>query len=61
MLLKVPLIIIMKRGENIILRPKYIDIYEFRGGTRGMYMVHRTFFVYYYKKKTKKYKSMTYT
>ena len=39
MFLKAPMIIIMKFGENIVLRPKYIDIYEFRGGTRGMYII----------------------
>ena len=25
----------MRFGENIVLGPKYIDIYEFRGGTEG--------------------------
>ena len=27
--------IIMRFGENNVLCPKYIDIYEFRGGTEG--------------------------
>ena len=59
MFLKVPVKIIMKLGKNNVLCPKYIDIYEF-GGYGGMYIFHRTFFVYYSKKR-KKYKSMTYT
>ena len=41
------MIIIMRFGENNVLCPKYFAIYEFRGGTGGMYMVHHTFFVYY--------------
>ena len=31
MLLKVPVIIIKRFGENNVLCPKYIDVYEFRG------------------------------
>ena len=49
----------MRFGENDVLCPKYIDIYEF-GGYVGACIFHRTFFVYYSKKR-KKYKSMTYT
>ena len=30
--LKVPVIIIVGFGENIVLGPNYINIYEFRGG-----------------------------
>ena len=60
MFLKVPLIIIMRFGENIVLGPKDIDIYEFWGGIWRMYMgdVH---FLFIIEKKRKKYKSMTYT
>ena len=56
----VPVIIIMRVGENNVLGPKCIDIYEFRGVWRG-----RTYstvhFLFIIKKKQKKYKSMTYT
>ena len=45
--LKVPVIIIMRFGKNNVLCPKYINIYEFHGGAREIYMVHHTFFVYY--------------
>ena len=47
--------IIMRFGENNVLGPKYIDIYEFWGVWGG-----HTFFVYY-SKNHKKYKSMTCT
>ena len=47
MFLKVPVIIIMRFGKNDVLCPKYIDIYEFGGVRGGMYILHRTFFVYY--------------
>ena len=43
----------MRFGENNVLCPKYIDIYEFWGVRGGTYIFHRTFFVYY-KKKTEK-------
>ena len=39
----------MRICENIVLGPKYINIYEFRGDTRGMYMVYRTFFCLLFK------------
>ena len=58
MFLKYPEIIIIRFLENNVLCPKYIDIYEF-GGYGGMYIFHRTYFVYYSKKR-KKYKNMTY-
>ena len=35
MFLKVPKIIIMRFGEDNVLGPKYIDIYEFRGVQGG--------------------------
>ena len=47
MFLKVPVIIIMRFGENNLLCPKYIDIYEFQGVWAGTNIFHRTFFVYY--------------
>ena len=40
----------MRFGENNVLCPKYIDIYEFQGVWGGAYMAHRTFFVHYSKK-----------
>ena len=49
----------MKFGENNVLCPKYIDIYEFFWDTVGTYKFHHAFFVYY-SQKLKKYKSMTY-
>ena len=55
MFLKLPEIIIIGFGENIVLYPIYIDIYDF-----GWDMVHRTFFVYYFKKRRKD-KTMIYT
>ena len=53
MFLNLLVIIIMRFGENNVLRPKYIN---FGGswGVEGGYMVRLTFFVYY------SYKSMTY-
>ena len=33
----------MRFGENNVLCPKYIDIYEFWGVQGGMYIFHRTF------------------
>ena len=44
---KLPVKIIMRFGENNILCPKYIDIYEFQGGMGGACIFHCTFFVYY--------------
>ena len=44
MFLKVPVIIIMRFGENNILCPKYINIYEFGGVGVGMYIFHRFLF-----------------
>ena len=42
--LKVPVIIIMRFGENNVVEPKYIDVYKFRGlAGRGKYMVHLIF------------------
>ena len=35
MFLKVPVIIILRFGENNVLGPKYIDIYQFRGLAEG--------------------------
>ena len=35
MFLKVPIIIIMRFGENNVLCPKYINIYEFGRGVWG--------------------------
>ena len=35
MFLKVPVIIVMRFGENNVLCPKYIDTYEFRGVWEG--------------------------
>ena len=35
----------MRFGENNVLCPKYIVIYEFWGYEVGAYMVHRTFFI----------------
>ena len=45
MFLKYPKIIIMRFGENNVLCPKYIDIYEFWGvqGGGGANKFHRTF------------------
>ena len=45
MFLKVPMIIIMRFGENV-LGTKYIDIYTFWGLTGGRYTVHLFCFVY---------------
>ena len=59
MFLKVPMMIIMRFGENNVLCPKYIDIYEFqvvRGAVHGPLYIFCLLF-----KKTEKYKSMTYT
>ena len=46
------MIIIVRFGENNVLCPKYIDIYDFLRGGRGVhgercrtYMVHHTFFL----------------
>ena len=38
----------MRFGENNVLCPKYIDIYEFRGG--GTDIFHHTFFCLLFKK-----------
>ena len=44
----------MRFGENNVLCPKYINIYEFWGvWGGGAYIFHRTFFVYYLKKTEK--------
>ena len=53
MFLKVPVIIIMRFGDNNVLCVKYINIYEFRGvrGGRTYTTVH---FLFIIKKKTKK-------
>ena len=56
MFLKVPMIIIMRFGENNVLGPKYIDIYEFGGGTGG-----RTYSTVHFLFIQKNYESMTYT
>ena len=47
MFLKVPVIIIIRFGENNVLCPKYINIYEFRGGTGGRTSstVHNAFII----------------
>ena len=37
----------MRFGENNVLGPKYINIYEFWRVGDGTNMVHHTFFVYY--------------
>ena len=59
MFLKLLETIIIGFGENNVLSPKYIDIYEFRG-ERGD--VHGPPYIFvYYLKKLKEYKSMTYT
>ena len=42
------MIIIMRFGENNVLCPKYIDIYEFRGA-QGDIHIPPSFFVYYSK------------
>ena len=42
------MIIIMRFGENNVLGPKYIDIYDF-GRFGGTYIFHRTFLGYYSK------------
>ena len=47
------MIIIMRFGENNVLCPKYIDIYEFRGIRGETYMVHRTFLFIIQKKNEK--------
>ena len=49
-------------GENNILQPKHIDIYEFQGvwGGEGVH-IPQYIFCLLLKKKQKKYKSMTYT
>ena len=60
MFLKVPVIIIMRFGENNVLCPKYIDIYEF-GGVQGGCTYSTVHFLFIIKKKEKKYKCMTYT
>ena len=54
------MIIIMRFGENNVLCPKYIDIYEFQGVQGGgtYTAIHFWFIIQKYKKK---YKSMTYT
>ena len=52
--------IIIIFGENNVLCPKYINIYEFRGVLEGCTnsTIH---FLFIIKKKQKKYKRMTYT
>ena len=51
MFLKSPVIIIMRFGENNVLCPKYIYIYEFGGG--GMEGIYSTVhFLFIIKKKT---------
>ena len=40
------MIIIMIVGKNNVLCPKHIDIYEFRGGMRGM-DVHCPLYIFY--------------
>ena len=44
MFLKVPVIIIIRFGENNVLGTIYISIYINFGGGRGKYMVHLTLF-----------------
>ena len=60
MFLKVPVIIIMRFGENNVLCPKYIDIYEFQVGTERDEHIPQYIFCLLLKKQ-KKYKSMTHT
>ena len=52
MFLKPPEIIIIGFGENNVLCPKYIDIYEFRGGGREVHGPPYIFSLLF--KKTKK-------
>ena len=55
------MIIIMRFGENNVLCPKYVDIYEF-GRVQGGGDVHILPFIFcLLLKKRKKYKSTTYT
>ena len=61
MSLKEPMIIIMRFGENNVLCPKYINIYEFRGVWKRMNTDHLTFFDFSKKKKKYKIDIGTYT
>ena len=51
--LKVPVVIIMRFGENNILCPKYIDIYQF-WGVHGRHTWSTVHFLFIIKKKTVK-------
>ena len=57
--LHLPVIIIIRFSENNVLCLKYMSIYEFQGGWGNEHIPPP--FVFYYLKKHKEYKRMTYT